>query len=234
MSAALDSLKQLVLDDRRFRKEAIARAQGVFAEIRGNLAGVLEALGSGEDAYPIKLDQQNPDHLVALLGPRAVHILLQPSVGVRRELVYEGNTARPLFKEIVLAPDHAYPAEHSVAIDFVRGSAEAFAQQAASEALIFATLHVGPADCVLESAVVSGTLSLEKTADWMPEVLAALIAESISLGISVWPGPRQIGYQEILESRLHGLPASQVRIRERRIGFEPPRLGDEVVGAKKV
>jgi hypothetical protein len=230
--SALDSLRQLVLDDRRFRKEAIDRAQGVFAEIRLNLAGVLEVLGAGEDAYPIKIDQQNPNHLVALLGPRAVHIVLQPSVGVRKELVYsEGETMRPLFQEIAVAPDHAHPAEHSVAIEFVRGSAEAFRQQAASEALIFATLHVGPADCVLESKVVSGSFPLGEAADWMPEVLATLIAQSLSWGISVWPGPRKIGYEEILESRLLGLPASQVRVKERRIGFEPPRVGDEVAGA---
>jgi hypothetical protein len=178
--SALDSLRQLVLDDRRFRKEAIDRAQGVFAEIRLNLAGVLEVLGAGEDAYPIKIDQQNPNHLVALLGPRAVHIVLQPSVGVRKELVYsEGETMRPLFQEIAVAPDHAHPAEHSVAIEFV----------------------------------------------------ATLIAQSLSWGISVWPGPRKIGYEEILESRLLGLPASQVRVKERRIGFEPPRVGDEVAGA---
>jgi hypothetical protein len=229
--SAIDSLKQLLLDDRRFRKEAIERAQGLFTEIRRNLAGVVEALGTGEDTYPIKIDEENPHHLVALLGPRAVHIVLQPSVGVRKELVYEdGDTMRPLFQEIAVAPDHAHAAEHSVAIEFVRGNAEAFALQAPAEALIFATLHVGPTDCVLESKGVSGTFPLGEAPDWMPEVLATLIAQSLSWGISVWPGPRKIDYTEILEARLLGLPTSRVRLRERRIGFEPPRVGDDAVG----
>jgi hypothetical protein len=226
--SAIDSLRQLVLQDRRFRKEATDRARGLFAEIRRNLAGVVDGLGAGEDAYPIEIDQQNPEHLVVLLGPRAVHVVLQRSVGVRKELVYsEGDTMLPLFHEIAVAPDHAHPDEHSVAIEFVRGSSEAFRLRAPSEALVFATLHVGARACVLESKVLSDSFPIEEAATWLPDVLAQLIAQSVSGGISIWPGRRQIGYAELLESRLISLPGPQAGVREKRIGFEPPRVGDE-------
>lgn len=229
--SAIDQLRQLVLDDRRFRQEAFDRARKIFGEIRSNVSGIVDVLGKGDASYPVEVDQQNPEHLVVLLGPRAVHIVLQQSVGVRKELVYSGeDTMRPLFQEIVASPDHAHPAEHSVAIEFIRSSSEAFRLRAPAEALIFSSLHVGPQECVLETKFGSKALPSEQVATWMPEVLAALLSQSLALGISVWPGARTIEYQAVLETRLIGLPAPGAPLRERRIGFEPPRTGDDLVG----
>jgi hypothetical protein len=229
--SAIDQLKELVLQDRRFRQEAFDRARRVLDQVRRDLGGIVGMLGAGDDAYPVTIDQKNPQHLVALLGPRAVHIVLQQSVGVRKELVYSGeDTMLPLFQEIAAAPDHAHPTEHSVAIEFIRSSSQAFRLQAPAEALIFATLHVGPENCVLENKFLSKSYPSADVATWMPEVLATLLSQSLSWGISVWPGARAIEYGAVLETRLIGLPAPGTPVRDKRIGFEPPRRGDELAG----